>query len=484
MTELPPPPVAVTGPHATAVSGTLAEQAAAIRRGELSSRELTGMYLERIEHDPLNAFILTRGEQVLAEAARLDDRQAAGAPLGPLHGLPLGVKDNLFTAGTPTTSGTSILRDFVPDQDATVVRLLREAGALVLGKTNLHECSFGVTTDNPHFGPARNPYDPGRIPGGSSGGSAAAVAARLCSAAVGTDTGGSVRIPAALCGVTAIKPTHGRVSRERIFGLSWTCDVVGPIARTVEDAAILLRVMSSGPAAGEDFSAAAADLRGVRIGIPGGWFAADNTPDVDRALARAHRRLEDLGAVLVPVTVDGLDDVARTGFRTVIPEGVVLLDEAMRPAGGLAANLDRLGPDVRSAMAAEVGPQARPVPAAAYAQTLHRAIPAMRRSFAEALAGVAALLTPTTPAGAIPISPDASMRHNGRTLDTFETFTRYTSCVSLTGLPAVSVPAGLGADGLPAGVQFIGPPWSEDRLIGIAAAFQQTRETSGRPRGS
>ena len=480
---MPPPPVAVSGPHAAAVSGTLAEQAAAIRRGELSSRELTRMYLERIEHDGLNTYLHVRGDQVLAEAARLDDRQASGEPLGPLHGVPLGLKDNLFTAGAPTTSGTSVLKGFVPDRDATVVRLLRAAWALVLGKTNLHECSFGITTNNPHFGPTRNPYDPERIPGGSSGGSGAAVAARLCSAAIGTDTGGSVRIPAALCGVVGIKPTLGRVSRAGVFGLSWTCDVVGPIARTVEDAAILLRVMAGGAdpldpdttadPAGMPLTSAAADLRGVRIGVPGGWFVTDNTADVDRVLTEAYRKLEDLGATLVPVTVEGIDQAPGAGFRVVIPEGVVSLEEALRPVGGLAANLAHFGADLRAAMSKQVGPAAEPLPAAEYASTLRRTIPALRRAFAEALTGVDALLTPTTPATAVPIAQDVSMSHNGRTLDTFETFTRHTSGVSVTGLPAVSVPAGLGADNLPIGVQFVGAPWSESRLIGLAAAFQQ-----------
>jgi Asp-tRNA(Asn)/Glu-tRNA(Gln) amidotransferase A subunit family amidase len=492
-THLPPSPVAVSGPHAAEVSGSLVEQARAIRRGELSSRELTRMYLERIEaldtRDALNAFVLSRGDQVLAEAARLDEQQTAGKPTGPLHGIPLGFKDNIFTAGTATAGGTEVLRGFVPERDATLVRLLKSAGALVLGKTNLHECSFGITTVNPHFGATRNPYDPRRIPGGSSGGSGAAVAAHLCSAAIGADTGGSVRIPSALCGVAGIKPTVGRVSRAGMFGLAWTSDTPGPIARTVADAALMLRVLAGGPdpldpaasdgPAGAALTAALADdparLRGVRIGIPDGYFAADNAPDVDKVLAEVHRVLEGAGAVLVPVTVAGADRAIPTGFVTIIPEGVVLNEEALRTAGvagGIAGNLDRYGPDVREALAGEVGPGAHPVPAFRYAEAISRTIPALRKGFTDALAEVDALLTPTTPATACLIDENTTMRHNGRDVSTFETFLRYTFGVSITGLPAVSVPAGVDGRGLPVGVQLIGAPWTEARLVDIAHGLE------------
>ena len=482
-TLVPPPPAARTGPHAAEVAGSLLDQAGAIRRGELSSRELTRMYLDRIDaldrRFTLNSFILSRGEQALAEAAKLDEQQAAGRPLGPLHGIPLGIKDNLFTAGTTTSAGTALLGSFVPAQDAAVVRLLRAAGALVLGKTNLHECSLGVTSNNPHYGAVRNPYDPLRIPGGSSGGSGAAVAARLCSAAIGTDTGGSVRIPAALCGVVGFKPTLGRVSRSRMFGLSWSYDVIGPIARSVEDAAVLLRVASSGrppldgliPGAGNRVR-----LRGVRIGIPDGYFANDNIADVDDVLKQTYKRLEQAGAILVPVTVADVEQAIDTGSLTVIPEAVVLIEQALHEAGiagGIAANLDRFGADVRKALGSQVGPGAdKIVPAFVYAEAMARKLPAIRRGFADALAGVDVLLTATTPATASPIAESTEMLHNGRTVDTFETFTRYTSCVSMAGLPAISIPAGVGQGGLPVGVQLVGPAWSEAKLFGIALAYE------------
>ncbi|MEF3120120.1 amidase [Kocuria flava] len=491
---VPPPPVAESGPHAAEVAAPLTEQARAVREGELSSRELTQMYLERIEAldtaETLNAFLLTRGEAVLAEAARMDEMQAAGQIAGSLHGIPLGIKDALYTAGTRTTGGSAVFKDFVPSEDATAVRLLKDAGALVLGKTNLHECGFGITSNNPHFGPVRNPYDPLRIPGGSSGGSGAAVAARLCSGAIGTDTGGSVRIPAALCGVVGLKPTLGRAGRGRMFGLSWSYDVLGPITRTVADAAALLRVVASGPDPLDPFAAddptgatlpetiaeAGVSLRGVRIGIPEGYFAEDNAPDVDRVLTENYRRLEDAGAVLVPVRVKDVEQATHTGFMTVIPEDVVLTEEALRAAGvdgGLVAHLDSFGADVRAALGSQVGPEAQPVPAHVYAEAMSRTVPAIRRGFAEALAGVDVLLTATTPATAVPIAEDVQMQHNGRSVDTFETFIRYAFCLSVAGLPAISVPGGVGDTGLPVGLQFVGAPWSEARLVEIALAYER-----------
>jgi Asp-tRNA(Asn)/Glu-tRNA(Gln) amidotransferase A subunit family amidase len=491
---VPPPSVAESGPHAAQLTAPLTEQARAIRAGELSSRELTRMYLERIEAldkpEILNSFLLSRGDEVLSEAARMDELQAAGEIAGPLHGIPLGIKDALFTAGTRTTGGTISLKGFVPTEDATAVRLLKSAGALVLGKTNLHECGFGITSNNPHFGPVRNPYDPLRIPGGSSGGSAAAVSARLCSAAIGTDTGGSVRIPAALCGVVGLKPTLGRASRGRMLGLSWSYDVLGPIARTVADAAALLRVVASGPDPLDPFATddpsgatlpetideAGVSLKGVRIGIPNGYFAEDNTPDVDRVLAENYKLLENAGAILVPVSVKDVERATHTGFLTVIPEDVVLTEEALRAAGvdgGLAANLQSFGADVRAALGGQVGPEAQPVPAFTYAEAMSRTVPAIRRGFADALASVDVLLTATTPATAVPIVEDVEMQHNGRTVDTFETFIRYTFCISVAGLPAISVPGGVGDSGLPVGLQFVGAPWSEARLVEIALAFER-----------
>ncbi|MDT7594202.1 MAG: aspartyl-tRNA(Asn)/glutamyl-tRNA(Gln) amidotransferase subunit [Pseudonocardiales bacterium] len=491
---VPPPPPAGREPHAELLAMPMVALAAAISSGKLSSRELTAACLARIDEldrpAALNAFLLHRGEQVLAEAAHLDDLQAKGTVVGPLHGIPLGIKDGLATAGVPTTGGTALLRDWVPERDATAVHLLKGAGALVLGKTNMHEIGLGITSNNPHYGAVRNPYDPSRIPGGSSGGSGAAVAARLCPAAIGTDTGGSVRIPAALCGVVGLKPTLGRVGRGGMLGLSWSFDVIGPITRTVADAAALLRVLSVGPdprdpyarhdPTGRTLAAPTVDdhraLRGLRIGVPEGYFAEDNTPDVDRVLGEAYERLRTAGVELVPVTVADVEVAIETGFLTVVPEGVVLAENMLTEAGiagGLAGSLAAFGPDVRAAIEGQIGPAATPVSGHQYARALAETVPAIRRGFMAALDGVDALLTPATPATAVPIDEHVEMRHNGRTVDTFATFIRYTFPVSVAGLPAISVPGGVGTDGLPVGLQLIGTPWSEARLIEIALAFER-----------
>jgi aspartyl-tRNA(Asn)/glutamyl-tRNA(Gln) amidotransferase subunit A len=489
---LPPSPVAVQGPHAELLSRTMLELAALIRDREISSRELTSACLERIEAldgaETLNAFILSRGEDVLTEAGRADAALAGGARKGPLHGVPLGIKDALHTAGTTTTGGTAVFRDWTPENDATAVTLLKKAGAIVLGKTNLHESGFGITSHNPHFRPVRNPYDPNRIPGGSSGGSGAAVGAGLCPAALGTDTGGSVRIPPALCGGVGLKPTLGRASRGGMFGLSWSYDVLGPITRSVADAALLMDLLTSGPDARDPGAVTVPDgfgipvptgdpdtLRGLRVGVPGGYFSA-NTPEVDRVLTEAQELLEQAGASLVPVTVAHADIATPIGFLTVIPEAVVLAEEAFALAGvegGVAAHLDMFGDDVKHALGSQVGRDAQPTPAWEYARALRETVPTIRRGFLDALDGIDVLLTATTPSTAVPLTEHVEMMHNGKPADTFETFVRYTFCVSVAGLPALSIPGGVDNQGLPVGLQLIGPAWSEGRLTDIGYAFEK-----------
>lgn len=491
------PPAASRGPHEDLLSHSLVELAGEIRAGRLSSRELVGACLERIEaldgRERLNAVLLSRGDAALDEAARLDEQQAAGEVVGPLHGLPIGVKDAFATAGTTTTGGTAVLRDWVPDRDATAVAALKRAGALVLAKLNLHEAGFGVSSNNPHYGPVRNPYDTSRVAGGSSGGAGAAVAARLCPAAIGTDTGASVRHPAAMCGVVGFKPTRGRVGRGGMLGLSWSCDVAGPITRDVVDSAVMLRALSSGPddrdpaamssPRGEldDLEGARPSLRGRRIGVPGGYFADDNDPEIDRVLEQACDRLGAAGAELVAVEVPRVEEATGTGFLTVLPEGVVLIGQSLLDAGitgGLASVLSHFGEDVRAAFGSQVGPDAEPVPAHVYARAIHDTVPAIRRGFLSALDGVDALLTPATPVAAAPISDSATMLHNGRTVDFFETNIRYLFCVSVSGLPAISVPGGVTTHGLPVGLQLIAAPWREDLLLDVALAWQRLTTSS------
>src|SRR5579871_3769534 len=288
------------------------EIGALFRKRRLSPFELTKLMLERIErlNPQLNAFLTVNEEQALAQAKQAESellgRRGKTRDRGPLHGIPISLKDNIYTKGLRTTGGSAILRDFVPQRDATVVRQLREAGAILLGKTNLHEFAYGVTTNNPHFGPARNPWDPERIPGGSSGGSAAAVAAGLCYGSIGTDTGGSVRIPASLCGVVGLKPTLGRVSVEGTIPLSPTLDCIGPIARSASDAALMLEPIlvrsKVSDSARKELRKSASKQR-FRLGIPKEIYLDAIDTEVLQAFSQALGKFEKLGAKIEEVSV-------------------------------------------------------------------------------------------------------------------------------------------------------------------------------------
>lgn len=490
------PPLALMSPRAEIAGDTLLRLVRRLRAREFSCRELTEAFVERIElaneKAALGAFITVAAPEALAAAERLDELAVRGQIKGPLHGLPIAVKDVLDTQDMRTTGGTRVLSGWAPQRDATAVRRLREAGAVIIGKTNLHEAGLGVTANNRHYGPVRNPYSAAHIAGGSSGGSAAAVAAALCAGALGTDTGGSLRIPPALCGVVGLKPTAGRVGRGGLMSLSFTCDVIGPITRSVADAALLLQVLAAGvderdpgerPApAGHDLSPDPGDwpedpgaLRGLRIGVPGGYFARGNHPEVERIMAQVQGRLAAAGAQLVEVDLAGVEAAQAALLLVVVPEAVHLLGSYLRtayPARRLAELLPEFEPGVQAVLANELGPDALPVPAHAYLRALHDVRPMVQEVFARALAQADLLLTPTTPSPAVTFAEEAQMTLNGEALSTFETFIRYTGCVSLAGLPAITVPGGQTADGLPVGVQFIGPAWRETELLRAAWAYE------------
>ena len=277
---------------------TIARATQALRTRALSPLELTDAYLQRIaqQNPRVNAYITVTAERALADARRATDELAAGRTRGPLHGIPVALKDLFDTAGIRTTAGAKIHADHVPAADCTVARRLREAGTILLGKLNTHEYAYGVTTNNPHFGPARNPWDLERIPGGSSGGSGAAIAAGLATVTLGTDTGGSIRMPASVCGVVGLKPTYGRVSKACVFPLSYLFDHVGPLTRTVEDAALVLHVIAGyDPAdpttvrtAVDDYTAVlGGGLRGLRIGVPRPFFFAQLDDEFAATVERA-----------------------------------------------------------------------------------------------------------------------------------------------------------------------------------------------------
>lgn len=428
---------------------------------------MVGAALKRIEQiDPtLNAFISVRGEEALREARRIDEARAQGRSVGPLAGLPIAVKDNIDVAGTAATAGSLILADRVPADDAEAVRRARAAGAVVVGKTSLHEFAYGVTTNNPHYGPGRNPWDPTRIPGGSSGGSGAALGADACLLALGTDTGGSVRIPAALNGVTALRPTFGAVSVRGTLPVSASLDTVGPMARCARDVAALFSAIAGYDQ--QDPWATDGPLRDPLAGLEGGvdgvgvailtdFLGEDVEPEVRIAVRDAAEVLAGLGVDLVEIKMPGAAVAAERANRLIRAEALsVHLED-------LDSTPERFGEDVRRRL--ELGREISGVEVA-------RAIAAMRAWRVEMLDHFdrhALILTPTTSEGAPPIA-------GSEMIETTARLTRFTYPWSLAGLPAMSVPCGFDASGMPIGMQLVAAPWRDDLLLAAAAAFQ--RET-------
>ncbi|MBW8004175.1 MAG: Asp-tRNA(Asn)/Glu-tRNA(Gln) amidotransferase subunit GatA [candidate division NC10 bacterium] len=444
-----------------------------IRRRELSPVELVQAMVDRIDAygKTLNAYIAWYPEQAVQQARKAEDALARGRPVGPLHGVPVAVKDLFFTAGLPTTAGARVLADFVPQEDATVIHRLKEAGAILLGKLNLHELAYGVTNENPHFGPVRNPWNLNRISGGSSGGSAAAVAASLCLASLGTDTGGSIRIPASCCGVVGLKPTYGRVSRNGILPLAWSLDHVGPITRTVEDAALMLQVLAGEDSRDVTTSALpvpdyarllGGDLKGLRIGLVSAFFTdpAEVDPSVMAAVREALQTMESVGARVEEVSVPFLRHAPAIQYITLATEASANHARLLRTRGR------ELGLDVRRRL--ELG-EFITAPQYVRAQQGRRLL---MQELAAVFRRVDLLITPTLPVVAPPIG-DQTLTIHGVEKRVQPTLTRCTSFVNLTGLPAISLPCGSDADGLPVGLQLIGQPFDEATLLRGAYAYQQ-----------
>ncbi len=406
-----------------------------------------------------------------AEAA--DKELEGGHWRGPLHGIPFGVKDIFDTAGIRTTVGSAFFRDRVPAEDAEVVRRVREAGAVVIGKLHTHEFAFGPTGDASCFGPVRNPYDPERMAGGSSGGSAAAVATGMCAAALGSDSGGSVRIPAALCGVVGMKPTYGRISRQGVFPLSWSLDHIGPLTRTVGDNARVLGVLcgyddrdpDSVRRAEEDFTRELdLGVRGLTVGVPDGYYFDHLEPDVRRLVRAAIDTLADLGATVRPVGVPGLADLTalRDAHRTVISvEAYAVHRERLDAADGR----ELFDPIVRQRLV-----DGSAVRGWEYAEAL-RLLAESRRTFSRLLDGVDALATPSVAVTA-PLLGQVDTDAAGTEETVRWALTRLAVPTNVTGTPSLSVPCGASRGGLPVGLQLSGAAWSEARLYRIAASLE------------
>ena len=444
-----------------------------IARRELSPVEVLNAVLQRTHavEPRLNAYITPTFDRAAEDARRAEREIAAGAYRGPLHGVPIGLKDNYWTRGIRTTAGSKLLADFVPDEDATAVARLRAAGAVITGKLNMHELAIGGTTTNPHYGATRNPWALDRIPGGSSGGSAAAVAAGFCYAALGTDTVASVRHPACLCGLVGLKATFGRVSVFGTVPLSWSLDHVGPITRTVEDAALVLNAIAgydprdSGSAnvGVPDFAAGLAQgLEGLRIGLPRQYFFEPLDPEVRQAVEVAIDTLRGLGATVCDV------EFSSASQATVIFPFLSRPEAASFQADLLRDRTEDYG-DVRWNV--ELGEM---ILATDYIRA-QRLRTAMRHELDGIMQGVDVLVTPTTRAVAYPIGKPFTTV-DGHPISPFELSVGLTAAFTLTGSPAISVPCGFNGEGLPVGLQIVGRAWDEVTVLRVAAAYEGATE--------
>ena len=447
---------------------TLATLAAAICAKEISPVDITRAYLDRVDelNGTLNAFITVLHKEALSEARNAEREILKGRYLGPLHGIPYGAKDLYLTRGIRTTCGSRILADFVPSEDADLIARLKRAGAVLLGKMNLHEFAFGVTSENPHYGAVRNPWDTSRIAGGSSGGSAAAVASSLVTFALGTDTGGSIRIPSALCGIAGLKPTYGRLSRRGIYPLGWSLDHPGPMAKTAADLAIAMSVLAND--ASDLASGLRADLEGVRIGVPDAYFFERVDSGVETHVRRALSCMRRLGAVVRPVSVPLLREGAAAAAITLFAEAASSLEKWHRTRA-----VD-LGPDVRARL--DLGAT---VTARQYLKA-QRIRAKVRRAFSEVFQGVDALITPELPITA-PVIGEREVSI-GRTREAVpDALTRLTRIFNLVGIPSLTVCCGFSRIGLPIGLQISAAANRELTALRIGHAFERSAQVAATP---
>ena len=478
------------GAHADALTAMpLVEAARRVASGDITATALVEAHLARIEavDGTLGAYLVVDREGALAQAAEVDRKRAANEPLGRLAGVPLGLKDVLVTRGVTTTAGSKILAGWVPPYDGTVVAKLRAADAVILGKLNCDEFAMGSSTERSAFQPTKNPWDLARVPGGSSGGSSASVSACLCSASLGTDTGGSIRQPAAFCGVVGIKPTYGRVSRYGVVAFASSLDQVGPLARNVEDAALVLEVISGldprdatsldAPVPAYLAELASTDIRGLRVGIPHEYFAADLDPEIRAALEATLLALRDRGAEPIDISLphthlalpayyivapaEASSNLARYDgirFGTAAAGAKDLLDLYRRTRGA------GFGPEVKRRIM--LGTYAlRSGYYDAYYKKAQQVRTLIKRDFDKAWHFCDVVLTPTTPTPAFPLGAKATP------LDMYLADIFTLSC-NLAGLPGLSVPCGLTSEGLPIGAQLLGKPLDEATLLRAGAAIE------------
>lgn len=472
---------------------TIHELSNRLKRGVVSSLEVTQALFQRIDRVDarIRAYLTLSEELAMEQAKRSDEARARGGAVPELSGIPLAIKDILSTRGVRTTCGSRILADYVPPYDATVVEKLRSQGAVFLGKTNLDEFAMGSSTENSAFGPTRNPWSLDRVPGGSSGGSAAAVAADACIAALGSDTGGSVRQPASFCGIVGLKPTYGRLSRFGLVAFASSLDQVGPMAKDVQDIALLMNAISgfdprdstSVPTGVPDFAKALVrDVKGMRIGIPREYFTGGMDTDVEKAVEESIRLFGKWGGRCREVSLPHTDhalaayyiictaeassnlaryDGVRYGHRSKEYDGIIDMYRKTRTEG--------FGPEVKRRIM--LGTYAL---SAGYYEAYYRKAAQVRtlvkRDFEKAFQDVDLLLTPT--------SPTPAFRIGEKTADPLQMYLMdiFTIPVNLAGIPAISIPCGLSREGLPIGLQLLGRHFEEQTIIRAAYTFEQTTD--------
>jgi aspartyl-tRNA(Asn)/glutamyl-tRNA(Gln) amidotransferase subunit A len=452
---------------------SLGDLARLVAAKEVSPVEVVRAHLDRIDarDGTLRAFITVCADQALEAAAAAEAALVAGDTIGALHGVPLGLKDLFNTQGVRTTGGSRILADAIPTADATVVARLRRAGAIVLGKLNMHEFAYGSEGLNDHYGHCRNPWDAAvaRIAGGSSSGSGAAVAAGLCAGALGSDTGGSIRIPASLCGVTGLKPTYGRASRAGVLPLAWSMDHVGPMARSAADCALLLREMAGYDPTDAttsvlpvpDYTVALdGDVKGLRIGLLRDFFLEGATSEVRTAVEQAARVLEAAGARVDEARLPHMDAVAPASM-------VIVASEALAyHAPWLGTRADDYQKDVRERLRMGAFVSGPDYVRAQQARTL------VRQAVDAALASRDVLLAPATPVPA-PAFGETTLTIDGQRVEARSALLRLARPFNFSGHPACAVPCGLIGGGLPIGMQFVGRPFDEATVLRAGDAFQR-----------
>ena len=451
------------------------EASTLMRDGGLTAETYANALLKQCEaFRRLNAFISLEPEQVLEAARRADKRRASGAELGPLHGLPIPVKDSVNTVDYPTTGGTPALKHFQPGRDATLVRLLKDAGAYVMGKTNIHELSFGWTSNNRAFGAVRNPYDDARIPGGSSGGTAAAIAARMAPLGIAEDTQGSIRVPAALCGICGFRPTTHRYPNDGVMPITPLFDQVGPHARSVDDLKLFDAVMS-----GQEPAPGSMSLQGVRLGIPRAYYYGGLANDVAQIMANVLERLADAGVVLVEADVPGLEKLIELTTAPVqILDVVPRFNDYLKASeAGLAFSdvLAEASDDIQHVFTEYVLPGGKhSLPQDAFEAARDTHLPALRKTMQAYFRDndIVAMVFPATMRPAPRIGQDVTVDIDGTPVPLDVALARNISPGSTAGIPGLVLPAGLSPAGLPVSIELDGPEGSDQTLLALGQAVE------------